>query len=143
MAVSDRPGPEDRVARHPLGDIDAGDLRAARGDLAGGCLDLVDVLFDLPEMRRQLLDPLVEPCHVLQHRLDLGLDDTGGLMHAGVAQDRPHRMQDQHQIVRPGHVDTAPAALIDKLGKLQIDLGIDRFRRKNMIALSAVSPGTI
>ena len=52
------------------------------------------------------------------------------LMHAGIAQDRPHCMKDQHQIVRPGHVDTAPAALIDKLGKLKIDLGIDRFRGK-------------
>ena len=81
-------------------------------------------------MRCQLLDPFIKPRDILQHRLDLGLDDTGGLMHTRITQDRPHRMQDQHQIVRPGHVDAAATAFLDKLGELQIDFGINRFRRQ-------------
>ena len=79
-------------------------------------------------MRCQLLDPFIEAGDILEHRFDLGLDDTGGLMHPRITQDRPHRMKDQHQIVRPGHIDTPATAFLDKLWKLQVDLGIDRFR---------------
>ena len=51
-------------------------------------------------------------------------------MHAGVAKDGAHRVQQQHQIVRPGHIDALAPTFLDQLGELQIDLGMDGLGRQ-------------
>ena len=61
-------------------------------------MDVVDILFHLPEMRCQLADPFIQPADILHHRIHLGLNLAGRLMHAGVAKDGAHRVQQQHQI---------------------------------------------
>ena len=127
-ALAGRVGRQFGRRRAVVADINLRDPRTTRRNLAAGDLDVIDILLHLTEMRCQLLDPLIQPRDILQHRFHFGLDHAGGLMHARIAQDCPHRVQDQHQIVRPGHVDAPTPAFVDKLGKLQIDLGIDGFR---------------
>ena len=78
----------------------------------------------------QLADTFIKPRHILHHAVNLCLDKPGLFMHACIAQDRPHGMQNQHQIIRSCHIDTPLAAFIDDPWQLQIDLGIDGFRRQ-------------
>ena len=37
-------------------------------------------------------------------------------------------MQNQHQIIRPGHIDMLTAAFVNQTWQLNVDFGIDRFR---------------
>ena len=50
-------------------------------------------------------------------------------MHARITQNGSDRMQQQHQIIRPRHIDTRLAAGLDQLWQLNIDFGINRFGR--------------
>ena len=80
-------------------------------------------------MRCQFGNTIFETMHILHHQIDLCLDQTRRLMHAGITQNSSDRMQQQHQIIRPRHIDTRLAAGLDQLWQLNIDFGINRFGR--------------
>ena len=81
-------------------------------------------------MCRQFAHPFIQPAHILHHPVNLSLDQPGFFMHAGITQNGAYRMQYQHQIIGARHIDAAFAAFINQPWQLQIDFGIDGFRRQ-------------
>ena len=81
-------------------------------------------------MGGQFVHPVIKTRHIPHQSVNFGLNQSCRLMHTRIAQDRPHRMQQQHQIIRPRHIDMRAAAGLNQFWQLQIDLSIYGFRRQ-------------
>ena len=80
------------------------------------------------EVRLQLLDPLVEPPHVLEQQADRLLDLARLLAHAHVLQDGAHGVQRRHHGGGRHDPDAGAVGLVDQAGEVGVQLGVDRLR---------------